>query len=62
MIRGNTSGSTLNAVRVLSRFSVKRAVTYKGEAVRDLGVFDVQYMRRRRARFGRAIYGSIRKR
>lgn len=62
ILRGNTSGSVLNSVRVLDKFVVKRAVTYKNEGARDLGVFDVYYGRRRRSRFGRTVYGSIRKR
>jgi hypothetical protein len=62
MLRGNTSGSVLNSTRVLNKFVVKRAVTYKGDGSRDLGVFDVHYIRRRKSRFGRAVYGPIRKR
>jgi hypothetical protein len=46
VLRGNTLGSTFNSVRVLQRFPVKRAVAY-GVGNRDLGVFDVNYIRRR---------------
>lgn len=61
-LRGNTSGTIINSTRVLSTFTVKHPTNYKNEFFRDLGAFDVRYRRRRRARFGRTLFGSVRKR
>ena len=61
-LRGNTSGSTINSTRVVSNFVIKHPLNYKNEFFRDLGAVDVRYRRRRRARFARTLFGSVRKR
>lgn len=61
MLRGTTTNSVNNSVRVYQNFQIKRPSNYKTSSWTDTGPFSVRFARRALA-FRRKVYGPLRNR